>query len=397
MVSRADGALFWDASGREYTDLSSQSMNLLFGQCHSGIYNEVFSALRRFTFVDQDFASEDYQIAVRKLSALLPEQLTVFNLRMNDGSSAVECAVKQARRKTGRPRVLTLDGIYLGQNAQTIHFRGWGVRPEDMLIGGREDVVFAPIPLPNYDQPFEDSPNENGQALAELIYKHRDRLGCVLLDPIMISSGVTTGRNMQVLLKQAEGVCREYDIPLIFDECQTFGWVPDHTLARHYGIEIDLLVLGKGVGGGFPLSVCATRNEYDNLRFGDADYTNGGTAASIAGLIATCDLLASETEQHHFDELHRHLVTSLTEFQRQYPDSIRTRGIGLIQAIEICSSRNREENIETARAAAELALSRGVYIRNHQNCLTIKLPRVISIEVLQEALHTLFESVSELI
>lgn len=394
-VSHADGALFWDTEGRRYIDLSSQSMNLLFGQRHPKIYESVFGALQQFTFVDQDFASDDYEVAMGKLASLLPPQLTVFNLRMNDGSSAVECAVKQARRRTGRPRVLTVDGIYLGQNAQTIHFRGWGVRPEDMLIGGKEDVIFAPIPLPDYSLPFEQAPAENGQALSDLIHEHRHHLACVLLDPIMISSGVTTGRNMRALLKRAEESCREHHIPLIFDECQTFGWVPGHTLAGHYGIEIDLLVLGKGVGGGLPLSVCASREEFDNLQFGDADYTNGGTAASIAGLIATCELLANDAEQRHFDRLCQYLPGALSEFQLQHQDAIRTRGVGLIHAIELCPRPKREDNIELARSAAALLLERGVYIRCHRNCLTIKLPRVTSVETLDEALKVVFNSIED--
>jgi 4-aminobutyrate aminotransferase/(S)-3-amino-2-methylpropionate transaminase len=397
LVSHADGAKFWDVNGKQYIDLSSQSMNLLFGQRHPKIYEEVFSALQRFTFVDQDFASPDYEVAMQKLSKLIPSQLTVFNFRMNDGSSAVECAVKQARRKTGRSRVLTVDGIYLGQNAQTIHFRGWGVRPEDMLIGGREDVVFAPIPLPDYDIAFEEAVNENGQALADLIREHRQHLACVLLDPIMISSGVTTGRDMRSFLKKAEEVCQEYRVPLIFDECQTFGWVPGNTLAGLYGINIDMLVLGKGVGGGLPLSVCASREEYDNLRFGDADYTNGGTAASIAGLIATCGLLSSPDEQEHFARLSEHLTSALVGFQRLHPDTTRTRGVGLIRALEIHLHRKREDNVETVRRAASSLLGRGVYIRCHGNCFTFKLPRVTTIETLDEALGVVFEVLDDIL
>lgn len=139
-------------------------MNLLFGQSHPVINQFVFKTLSQHTFIDQDFISPQHERAVIDLAALLPAHLTVFNLRMNDGSSAVECAVKQARCATGRSLVLTIDGIYLGQNSQVIHFRGWGKRPEDLLIGSTEDVIFAPMPYPDYSISIEEAHNENGKA-----------------------------------------------------------------------------------------------------------------------------------------------------------------------------------------------------------------------------------------
>lgn len=166
-ITKAQNELFWDLNGKQYIDISSQTLNLLFGQSHPVINQFVFKTLSQHTFIDQDFISPQHERAVIDLAALLPAHLTVFNLRMNDGSSAVECAVKQARRATGRSLVLTVDGIYLGQNSQVIHFRGWGKRPEDLLIGSTEDVIFAPMPYPDYSISIEEAHNENGKALAE--------------------------------------------------------------------------------------------------------------------------------------------------------------------------------------------------------------------------------------
>lgn len=380
VFARGKGAAFWDESGKRYIDLSSQTMNLLFGQSHPRILQSICQALERYTFADQDFDIPEYGKAIKKLWKLLPPHLTVFNVRMNDGSSAVECAVKQVRRQTGRSRVLTVDGIYLGQNAQTIHFRGWGKRPTDMLVGGTEDVVFAPLPLPNYARKFEESPDENGDSLAQMIEHHRNRLCCVLLDPIMISSGVTMGRGMQHLLRRADDVCKAYDIPLILDECQTFGWVPDDTISRHFDIGVDVLVLAKGIGGGLPLAVCAAREQFDNLNFGDADYTNGGTGAAVAGLSATCDLLSDPMEQARFAALCSQTEALLNTLVERLAHRIVVRGIGLIWAIELQFSDSKEENITLATEAARDLLSEGVYIRRHVNCLTLKPPRVISHE-----------------
>ncbi len=395
-VSHGEGAIFWDGHGRRYIDLSSQTMNVLFGQRHPRIREAVGSLLDRYTFFDQDFQNPLYEQAMTALASLLPSQLTTFNLRMNDGSSAVECAVKQARRYRARPRVLTVDGIYLGENAQTIHFRGWGQRPEDMLLGGSEDVVFAPMPYPDYDIPFCEAAAENGTAIAALIAAQHERLACVLVDPVMISCGVTTGRDMGTLLRTVDRACKTYSVPLIFDECQTFGWVPHHTLANYYGIDVDLLVLAKGVGGGLPLSVCASRPEFDNLCFGDADYTNGGTPAAIAGLICTCELLSSSAEAEHFERLMRELRTRLLQLETESRGRVRVRGVGLIWAIQVCIADEWEANCRMAKAAAAASLRRGLYVRTHGANLTLKPPRAISLEQLGEALDVIVDVVQTL-
>lgn len=382
--------MFWDDKGNAYYDLCSQTMNLLLGQSHPKVVDAAVSALRGAMFVDQDFESPLHEEALQALSQLLPVDLTVFNLRLNDGSSAVEAAVKQARRFRKRPWVLTVDGIYLGQNAQVIHFRGWGERPDDMLVGGHEAVIFAPMPYPNPSVPFEQAPEENGLAICQLIEQHHNELACVLLDPVMISCGVTSGRGMRTFLSRASSACKEFGVPLIFDECQTFGWVPDNTLAQHYGIPVDMLALGKGVGGGFPLAICASRSEFDNLNFGDADYTNGGTSISIAGLIATCNEIATQSAKQHMLQLEELMCGMLDDFVQAQKGRYATRGVGLIRCVEVRCHATSEENRVLAKQLAATALERGVYVRSHMQNLTIKPPRVMSLHQATLALSALF-------
>src|SRR4029077_10285235 len=156
----------------------------------------------------------------------------VYNFRMNDGSSGVECAIKMARRVRQKPGILTFDGIYVGQNAQSLHLRGWGTRRAEILVGSSEDVVFAPVPRPNYSVPLEAAPAENGKAACRLIEEFHDKLACVLIDPIMISSGVTMGRDMPGLVRTVIECAHRFDVPVVLDEGQTFGWGPNGPLTR---------------------------------------------------------------------------------------------------------------------------------------------------------------------
>ena len=392
-IVRAKGELFWDDKNKEYIDLSSQTFNLLFGQCHPYINRQITKQLSECTFVDQDFMSRKYKEAMHALHEFIPPKLTRFNFRLNDGSSAVEAAVKQARRATGKSKVLTVDGVYLGQNSQVIHLRGWGEKPYDILRGSTEDVIYAPMPYPSKERSFEDSPEENGGSICELIQKNSKYLACVLIDPIMISCGVATGRNLKSYLKKIESACHLYKIPLIFDECQTFGWVPDETISKHFDIDIDMLILAKGIGGGLPLATCISKPEFDNLNFGEADYTNGGTLAAISGMLAVCALISQNNVSSHFITLSNFIRQELRKFTLENPSIYFTRGIGLINALEIDIKCPSEENHLLVKNIAKKALENGVFVRTHFKCLSIKPPRISTIKNIKKALHILCDVV----
>jgi len=385
------GAEFWDANGRRFLDCSSQTVNLLFGQCHPVIDAAVTDQLALYTFFDQDFQLDADQRAVEALSALLPSELTVFNIRMCNGSDAVESAVKQARRATGRSRVMSIDGIYLGQTTQTIHLRGLGERPADILRGSADDVVFAPKPYCEEDHDPESCPIENGEAVAELVARERDNLACVIVDPLMLSSGVVGGRAMPHFLRTVRAATRAHGVALIVDESQTFGWVPSHTVCGSWGIVPDVLVLSKGVAGSVPLSVCASTDEFDVLEWGEADYTNGGHALSVAALSAVCRLLSSPAEAERLGGL----IEALEMAEAGFGPRFRTRGYGLIRGIEPLGAGGRPVNPATMRIVSDRCLNRGIYIRPYNTTLGFKPPRVMTTDQLDQALAVATEVAHE--
>lgn len=374
---RGSGSELWDEKGRRYFDLSSQTMNMLLGQCNVEVGDAIHRQLRTLTFVDQDFPHALYDQAIAALAPNLPPQLSVYNLRMNDGSSAVECAVKQARRVRKRGRVLTFDGIYLGQNAQSLHLRGWGARRTELLYGSSEDVVFAPVPRPNFEVPVERAADETGLTACAMIEEQHDSLACVVLDPVMVSSGVSMGRCMPTLLRSVIACARKHEVPVIVDECQTFGWVPDGTVSRHLGLEPDIIVLGKSVGGGLPLSVCVARPEFDGLAWGDADYTNGGTLAAIVGLITTCRILARPETHARARAIEAEIDAACEVLRGRVGEKIATRGLGLIRAIQLRLDSGSEVAAAAASRISEQCLARGVIVRRHTDCLTLK-PSVLA-------------------
>jgi 4-aminobutyrate aminotransferase-like enzyme len=386
------GATFWSSDGRRFVDFSSQTMNALFGQAQATIAAAVCEQVRSFTFADQDFVSAQHEAAAADLTALLPRDLEIVNLRLNDGSDAVECAIKQCRKSRGRGRILTVDGIYLGQTTQTLGIRGWGPRRDEILVGSSEDVVFAPLPYCFGEHDPVTCGAANGDAIVALLRDHADELACVVLDPVMVSAGVCCADSLRTVVSRAVREARSLGVPVVLDESQSYGWVPEVTLARHWELGVDALVLGKGVAGGFPLAACVFKRSLDNLEWGDADFTNGGHPASIAALRAACRLIAEGRDA--FDQLVR-LIDELLGEQVARRDDVHTHGVGLIRAIELRIAPDRARNAELAREVVARALDQGVYLRPYGPTLGLKPPRIISPEELRDGLETLFQIIDD--
>lgn len=386
-VVRAAGAEFYDDSGAAYLDATSQTLNLLFGHCHPAIMRAVTAQLHELDYVTQELDSPLHRRAASALHAVLPVDLTAVNLRLNDGSSGVECAVKQARAATGRPTVLTFDGTYLGQTAQMMWLRGWGALRSEVLNGGAESVRYAPAPYCSAeDHDPATCPAENGTAAAALIAEHADCLACVIADPIMISSGVVVGRTMGTWLCTVQAACRRHGVAFILDESQSFGWVPDLTVTAHLGLSPDAVVLAKGVAAGLPLSICAARAELDVLQFPDADFTSGGHPASVAALIETLRLLGTRAEQDKFQQLSTLLAQRLQAETARRPWT-RTRGLGLIHGVELLAGP------EVAANVVDRCLAAGVYTRRYAGCVVLKPPRVMRPDQLDRVVDVLMAAV----
>ncbi len=388
-IIKGEGAFFWDTEDNKYIDMSCQTMNLLLGQCHPEVNQAIMEQLNKLSFTDQGFVCSAYGNAIGLLQKILPHYFDIINLRMSDGSGAVECAIKMATNYSGKGGILTVQGIYLGQNNHTIKIRGWGERRNEILCGMQQKVIHALAPVPDYEKNFTESRAENGEEISCLIESNKDKLGCIILDPVMISEGITHGRGMNIFIGRAIKAAKRYDIPVILDECQTFGWVPDITLTKHFEYEPDILVLGKCIGGGLPLSACVTTKKFDNLQWGDADYTNGGTLPAIAALAKTCEILQRGETRLHFAKLSLILDRWSDRINTECWPKITVRGIGLIRAINIRIGKNRYDNISLVKRLVGLFLDHGIYLRGHNDSITIKLPLVIETEYLEEGLSVI--------
>ena len=396
VVARAEGARVWDVDGNEYVDfaggLGCQNTGHGLPAAVAAIHEQVDRYLHQCFMVGM---YEPYVDVCRRLAELSPcaggEQRSLL---VNSGAEAVENAVKIARAATGRPAVVVFDQAFHGRTLLTMtmtskvaYKRGFGpFAPE---------VYRAPAPYP-----YRGVGSDDAVAGLELLFERDvdpESVACVVLEPVQGEGGfVVMPDDFPRRLKQ---LCERYGILYVDDEVQSgVGRTGPVWAIEHYGVEPDLLVSGKSLGGGLPLAAVTGGAEVmDAPAPGGLGGTFGGNPAACAAACAVLDEVATPGFRGRADELGRRLRGRLDELATRAPQVGEVRGLGPMLALELVGDRESKEPAGVlAKSVAARALANGLILLTcglHGNVVRILVPLVASdaeidrgLEILEEAL-----------
>lgn len=387
-VNKGEGIYFWDTSGNKYLDFSSQTLNLLLGQCHPAVVEAVVEQAKSLTFVSSRFGAMSYYEACKLLVELAPPTHTKVNIKMCDGSDANETGIKIAKKYTGKSGIVSFYKGHTGQTTQTLNVRGYGRDPKT-LHGTKEDVVFINPPKCKEKGDWIESINE----LYQVVQSNKNIAG-ILLDPIMVNGGLLVTEDTHKYLQAVEKICNENGIVFILDENQSFGWLPNYFAAVHFGISPDVITLGKGLSAGHPLAgVLVTEKMKDVLSYNEADFTNGGHPISCAAAKAT--LTALKTEDFDISGKENYICKKIKELGERTNIKIIHRGVGLIHCIQIEHSKDQQTNIKLAKDIYDECLENGIFLRLYNDCLIIKPPIIVTYEQIDELFSILTSAFSK--
>ena len=246
VVARAEGARVEDVDGRTYIDfaggLGCQNTGHGFPPAVAAMHEQIDTYLHQCFMVG---IYEPYVEVCRRLAELSPcvgtDQKTLL---LNSGAEAVENAVKIARASTGRPGVVVFENAFHGRTLLTMtmthkesYKRGFGpFAPE---------VYRAPGPYPYRGVSSDDAISGVEVLLAE------HEIGCVVVEPVQGEGGfIPLPDDFPARLAE---LCHRYGALYVDDEVQSgIGRTGPVWAIEHYGVEPDLLVSGKSLGGGLP-------------------------------------------------------------------------------------------------------------------------------------------------
>lgn len=331
---RGEGAWLWDQAGRRYLDwLQGWAVNAL-GHCPEVITQALQVQSTQLLTPSPALYNLPSLALAERLCVLSGFDQVFFG---STGAEANEGAIKLARkwgRTAGRAafEIITFDNAFHGRNLAT------------MAASGKAgwDALFPP-----------NMPGFAKATLNDLDSVHRvlsDRTVAIMLEPVQGEAGVRPAT--QAFMQALRQLCDERGLLLIFDEVQTgCGRLGELFGFQHYGVKPDILTLGKGLGGGVPMSAVLAQQHCSVFEHGDQGGTYAGNPLMCAVSLAVLQELSQPAFLSQVRERGLQLQEGLLDLAQRY-GLAEVRGAGLLWALEL----GRDNAAEVVRACREEGL-----------------------------------------
>ena len=398
-VAKAEGAMLEDVDGNRYIDLAGGIGCLNVGHRRDVVINAIRRQLDRFLHTCiQVTPYESYVRLAERLNELTPGKFPKKTLFVNSGAEAVENAVKIARAYTGRPAIIAFEDAFHGRTMMTLaltskthpYKAGFAPFPSDVYR-----VPFAYCYRCSYSLKYPSCDIFCARHLEDTFKRvvASEEVAAVIAEPVLGEGGfvVPPPEYFRVLLE----VCRKHKILFIADEVQTgFGRTGALFACERYGIEPDILVTAKSLGGGLPLAAITGRAEVmDAPGPGGLGGTFAGNPLSCEAALAVLDLFENEDLSSRANELGDDFQRRAREWQKRWPMIGDVRGLGGMQAIELVQSEDkREPATEETKQIVQYCYEHGLIILScgsYSNVIRVLMPLVITDTQMDEALAVL--------
>jgi 4-aminobutyrate aminotransferase len=390
VVARAEGARIWDVDGREYVDFAGGlgCQNTGHGFAAAAIHEQVDRYLHQCFMVGM---YEPYVEVCKLLDETWPGDRETKSLLVNSGAEAVENAVKIARTATGRTAVIVFDHAFHGRTSLTMAMTAKVVPYKQGFGPFPGEVYRAPAPYP-YRGVTSD---EALVALSHLFKQDVDpaSVACMVLEPVQGEGGfIDMPLDFPPRLKE---ICERHGILYVDDEVQSgIGRTGPVWAIEHYGVEPDLIVSGKSLGGGLPLAgVTGGVELMDSVPPGGLGGTFGGNPVPCAAAVEVLREVKTETFRQRADELGARIRERLEQLAARNAAVGEVRGLGPMLALELT-----EPTPELAKAVTTAARERGLVLLScgiYGNVIRILVPLSIDDALLERGLDLLEESLGD--
>jgi 4-aminobutyrate aminotransferase/(S)-3-amino-2-methylpropionate transaminase len=374
VVARAEGARIWDVDGREYVDFAGGlgCQNTGHGFASAAIHEQVDRYLHQCFMVGM---YEPYVEVCRLLDELWPGETETRSLLVNSGAEAVENAVKIARVATGRSAVIAFDHAFHGRTNLTMALTAKAVPYKDGFGPLAPEVYRAALSIDDVQRVFKQDVRP-------------ERVACVVLEPEQGEGGfIPMPDDFPRRLKE---LCEQHGILYVDDEVQSgVGRTGPVWAIEHYGVEPDLLVSGKSLGGGFPLAgVTGKAQLMDAVPPGGLGGTFGGNPVACAAAVVVLNEVRTDEFRNRAEEIGRRIRARLEALNVG-----EVRGLGPMLAVEL-----PEKTPELASRVTAAARERGLVLLScgqYGNVIRVLVPLTIDDALLERGLDLLEESLGD--
>jgi acetylornithine/LysW-gamma-L-lysine aminotransferase len=316
VITKGKGALLWDINGKEYVDCASSYGVALLGHCHPKVVEAVKAQVEQLITCHSCYYNDKRAEFTEKLVKITPKGLDKAFLS-NSGAESVECAIKLARKATGKTEIIALMGAFHGKTMGALSAT-WDKKYRE---------PFQPL-IPD----IKHVPPDNADKIREAI---TDKTAAVLMEPIRGEGGVRVPPDDY--LKKVREICDEKGVLLMFDEVQTsFGRTGVLFGCQNWNVTPDVMCLAKPFAGGLPIGITvAKENIMSSFKLGEHSTTFSGSPIVCAAGCAAIDALLEEKLVGKAEINGKYFKSQLVGLQEKYKIIKDVRGLGLMLGVEL--------------------------------------------------------------
>lgn len=378
-LKSASGIWLEDLEGRRFMDFHGNSVHQL-GHGHPRVVEAAKRALDELPFSPRRYTNEFAVRLAERLAALAPGDLNKI-LFAPGGAEAIGMALKLARLATGRHKTISMWDSFHGASLDAISIGGEalfrsGIGP---LLPGTEHV--QPCDPRHCHFGCGGTCDARCADYVEYVLQKEEDVAAVVVETVRSTDVQVPPRDYYRKLRAA---CDRHGALLILDEIPVcLGRTGTMFAFEPYGIVPDMVVLGKGLGGGvFPMAALIARTGLDLA--GDralGHYTHEKSPVGCAAALAALDVIEEEKLLLRSKTLGERALVRMKKMKQKFSSIDDVRGIGLLLGIEL-------KNADLAEAALYRCLSEGLSFKVGQgNVLVLAPPLIITEAELDRALE----------
>jgi 4-aminobutyrate aminotransferase/(S)-3-amino-2-methylpropionate transaminase len=398
-AARAEGAVIEDVDGNRYIDFAGGIGCLNMGHRAAPVTAAVSEQLEKYMHVCFSVTPyEPYVAVAEKLNALAPGKSAKKTFIVNTGAEAVENAVKIARAYTKRPAVICFEDAFHGRTLLTMSLTSKTNPYKAGFAPYASDIYRVPYAYCyrcSYGLRYPSCGVSCAHHLEDTFKRvvSPEAVAAVIVEPVLGEGGFMAPP--KEFFGIVRDICRKHGIVLIADEVQSgLGRTGKFFAIEHYGIEPDLILTAKSLGGGLPIAAVTGRAEImDAPGVGGLGSTFAGNPLACAAALASIEMIEHGGLLERATAMGKHFEKRARGWQKKWPLIGEVRGLGGMCAIELVRNAETREPADTeTKDIAHYCYEHGlitITAGSYNNVMRILVPFAITDEQFDEGLGVL--------